>query len=327
MAERYGITCGDRFAQMFDITSDLSVFAMFVAWQGGASVYCPTRAELLNPGEFIRQHALTVWCSAPTVGLLMKRFGALQPRAYPSLRSSLFCGEPLPVELANAWTAATPASRLEYLYGSTELTVACTAYRWDPTRSPAESSGGLVPIGSPNPGMVARVVDERLRDVPPGEIGELLMSGPQCTGGYWRDEKATARAFVRLPGGGDVYYRTGDRVRAPVGTRSLQHDGRADHQIKVAGHRVELEEVATILREEPGVTEAVAIGWPRIGAGAAGIVAFLTGTDIDVTSARARARTKLQTHAVPQSIHVLPALPLQANGQVDRQALARLLRA
>ena len=140
-----------------------------------------------------------------TVGVLMQRFGALKPGRFASLRWSLFCGEPPPGRLAEVWSAAAPHSILENLYGPTELTVACTAYRWDPVRSPAESSGGLVPIGSPYPEMIARVVDERLRDVAPGEIRELLMSGTQCTPGYSRDQEATARAFVRLPGGDDIF--------------------------------------------------------------------------------------------------------------------------
>jgi amino acid adenylation domain-containing protein len=327
MVERYGFTCDDRFSQMFDTTFDLSVFDMFVAWHQGASVYCPGRPMLFNPDRFIREHALTVWFSVPTMGLLMRRFGALKPGSYPSLRWSLFCGEPLPIELADAWTAAAPASTLENLYGPTELTVACTAYRWDRVRSRAESTGGFVPIGTANPGMRARIVDECLRDVAPGEIGELLMAGPQCTPGYWGDRAATDRSFVRFRGADDVYYRTGDRVRAPVGAGPLQYVGRTDDQVKVAGHRVELGEVEAILQQEPGVCQAVAVGWPRTSAGVAGIAAFLTGRDIDVSSARARVRSKLQSYAVPQTIHVLPALPQNANGKVDRQALLSLLHA
>ena len=327
MVERYGIVCDDRFSQMFDTTFDLSVFDMFVAWHQGACVYCPTRAVMLNPDAFIREHELTVWFSVPTVGLLMKRFGALRPGRYPSLRWSLFCGESLPVELAEAWLTAAPASTLENLYGPTELTVACTAYRWDPVQSPVESSGAVVPIGSPNRGMAARVVDDGLQDVAPGEIGELLLSGPQCTDGYWRDEEATARAFVQLPGADDVYYRTGDRVCRPAGEGPLRFVGRVDQQIKVLGHRVELGEVESVLRQQAGVDEAVALGLPATNAGPSGIVAFVTGSGIDIPGIRAHMRQTLQAYAVPQTIRVVPVLPHNANGKVDRQALLSLLNA
>ena len=327
MVERYQIGCDDRLSQMFDATFDLSVFDMFGAWNQGACVYCPPRAQLLNPDRYIREHELTIWFSVPTAALLMKRFGSLQPGRYPSLRWSLFCGEPLPLELADAWAAAAPRSAIENLYGPTELTVACTAYRWHPQRAREESAAGLVPIGVPHPGMRARIVNESLEDVAPGEVGELLMAGPQCVPGYWRDEEATAEAFVRLRGEDEIYYRSGDHVRRAAAGGPLQFVGRTDHQVKLAGHRIELGEVEAILRQEPGVHEAAAIGWPRNGAAVTGITAFLGGTNIDVFSVRARVRSKLQSYAVPQTILVLPALPQNANGKVDRQALVKLLEA
>jgi amino acid adenylation domain-containing protein len=325
MVERYGIEPADRFSQMFDTTFDLSVFDMFVAWHGGACVCCPSRVRLLNPGSFIREHALTVWFSVPSVGLLMYRFGALKPGRYPSLRWSLFCGEPLLVTLAQAWSSAAPASTLDNLYGPTELTVACAAYRWQSARSPAESLDGLVPIGVPTAGMKARVVDDGFEEVGPGEIGELLMTGPQRTWGYWRDAAATATAHIQLPGSDDVYYRTGDRVRRPIGEGPLTYVGRLDDQIKVMGHRVELGEVESVLRQEPGVHAAVAVGWPPTGAGHSGIAAFVVGAGINVAAIRSSVRLKLQRHAVPQTIRVLPAFPHNASGKIDRQALLQLL--
>jgi amino acid adenylation domain-containing protein len=326
-AERYDVVSADRFSQTFDTTFDLSVFDMFVAWRRSACVYCPSRATLFNPDRFIREHQLTVWFSVPTIGILMKRLGALKPGRYPSLRWSLFCGEPLPIDVVEAWADAAPASTIENLYGPTELTVACTAYRWDPARSPGECMAGVVPIGVPVSGMQARVVDDRLVDVEPGGIGELLMAGPQRVHGYWRDATATERAFVRRPGESEVFYRTGDRVRRPVGDGPLHYVGRVDHQIKVLGHRVELEEIETVLREQAGVQQAVAVGWPQTSTGMGGVVAFVIGDDIDTGAIGVRLRQTLQAYAVPRAIHVLPAFPQNANGKVDRHALLDLLNA
>ena len=327
MSRRYSFTSDDRFSQMFDTTFDLSVFDLFVAWEHGACVYCPPRNVLLNPDHFIREHDLTVWFSVPTVGSLMKRLGALKPGRYPSLKWSLFCGEPLRTELAGAWAAAAPCSILENLYGPTELTVACTVYRWDSMRSPSESSGGYVPIGLPNTGMTARVVDDHLQEVAPGEIGELLMAGSQCTAGYWRDDESTKRAYVRLDDGGEVFYRTGDRVERPSGDAPMRYVGRLDDQIKVLGHRVELGEVESLLRQEPGVQEAVAVGWPATSAGIVGIAAFVIGSDLDVADLRARMRQRLQAYAVPQTIRIMSNFPQNASGKVDRQALLQMLNA
>jgi len=326
MVDRYAITMDDRFSQMFDATFDLSILDMFVAWERGACVCCPSEKTLLNPDAFIREKALTVWTSVPTVGVFMKRFGVLKPNRYPSLRWSLFCGEPLPVDLANAWAAAAPRSTLENLYGPTELTVACTAYRWDPRSSPDESDDGIVPIGHPFPGLETIVVDEAFREVAPGASGELLMSGPQVTPGYWGSPDATARSYVELPNRTGLYYRTGDRVRRPTAGGPMTWVGRIDHQVKVLGFRVELGEVEATLRDEPGVEAAVALGCPMTATGAVGIVAFVSGVDIDPATIRANLRAKLQHYAIPQVIHVLPALPTNVNGKLDRQALSRRLQ-
>src|SRR6185503_1299966 len=130
-------------------------------------------------------------------------------------------------------------------------------YRWDPATSPSECRLGIVPIGRPAPEMDALVVDDTLREVPPGTAGELLMAGPQRTPGYWHDAEATLQAHVRPRNRDAVFYRTGDRVVRPIADGPLTYLGRLDHQIKVAGHRVELGEVEATLRDEPGV-EAVA---------------------------------------------------------------------
>jgi acyl-CoA synthetase (AMP-forming)/AMP-acid ligase II len=193
--------------------------------------------------------------------------------------------------------------------------------------SPDESDDGIVPIGHPFPGLETIVVDEGFREVAPGASGELLMSGPQVTPGYWGSPDATARSYVELPNRTGLYYRTGDRVRRPTAGGPMTWVGRIDHQVKVLGFRVELGEVEATLREEPGVEAAVALGCcPMTATGAVGIVAFVSGVDIDPATIRASLRLKLQHYAIPQVIHVLPALPTNVNGKVDRQALSRRLQ-
>jgi amino acid adenylation domain-containing protein len=308
----------DRLTQMFDLTFDLSVFDLFAAWERGACVCVPRAEDLIKPSGFISSARPTVWFSVPSVALLMQRFRVLKPNAFPSLRLSLFCGEALPTAAAAAWAAAAPASIVENLYGPTEATVACTAYRLD-----GSEAAGLVPIGMPFGETSVRVVDESLREVPPGEPGELVLAGPQVVDGYLDDEGATARAFASVPGLGLVY-RTGDRVVADA-EGSLSFLGRLDSQIKVLGHRVELEEVEAAIREEAG-TDAIAVGWPRTETGAAGIVALVGGA-IDVVALRRRLVERLPDYMVPREIRIVSELPLNANGKRDRHAAAGLLEA
>jgi len=131
ITERFTISSEDRFSQTFDMTFDLSVADMFVAWERGACVCCRSEKTLINPGRFIKNSCLTIWFSVPSTAAFMKRLGALKPGAYTNLRVSMFCGEALPVELAKAWADAAPNSIVENIYGPTELTIACTYYRWD----------------------------------------------------------------------------------------------------------------------------------------------------------------------------------------------------
>lgn len=325
VCDRFGVTPADRFSQTFDMTFDVSVSDMFVTWERGACLCCPTEKMLLNPGRFILDMGLTFWFSVPSMAVLMKRFGSLKPGSYPNLRVSLFAGEALPVDLTRAWAEAAPNSIIENFYGPTELTISCTYYRWDPARSLAESEQGVVPIGQPFPGMVPLVADESLREVPPGAAGELLMTGPQLALGYLNDPARTAAAFVKPPGRGEIYYRTGDRVRRPVDGRPITYLGRIDNQVKIQGRRVELGEIEAVVREEFGVDGVVAVGWPKTPTGVRGVEVFLETDNPGLPEQNERVARRLPAYMVPRKYHSLSKFPLNANGKYDRPALLKIL--
>ena len=323
MSKRYQIRADDRFSQTFDQTFDLSVFDLFMAWNNGACVCSMATLDLLAPVKFINQNGITVWFSVPSVPAQMLTRKTLKPDSMPSLRWSLFCGEPLPRRSAEAWQAAAQNSILENLYGPTELTIACLVHRWDPLSSPPQCHHGLVPIGKPLEGLSAVVVDDQLHDVARGEMGELCVSGPQTTLGYWRDPVKTAERYVDLPIGRNEarrFYRTGDRVfRLQSGEYAFV--GRTDNQVKVLGHRVELGEIEAVLSQDPGVEHAIAIAWPTEQGSARGIVAFISGSEISQESILQRAREALPAYMVPSRIFLVDHMPLNANGKVDRPAL------
>lgn len=324
MVERYDIRPTDRFSNTFDLTFDLSAFDMFCAWERGACLCVPTAQQKMFPGKWVKKEELTVWFGVPSSGVLMNKLRMLKPDSYPHLRWVLFCGEALPADVVEAFCAAAPGATVENLYGPTELTIACTLYRWDPERSRDESHLGIVPIGEPYPGMRVRIVDESLQEVAPGEDGELTLSGPQVTLGYWKDPDRTAKVFVTLPGTDEVSYRTGDRVRKPEGG-PLLYLGRVDNQIKIQGYRVELGEVEAIMREACGVDVAIALGWPRTSSGADGIVGFVEGKTAVPDEVLGTVQDRLPTYMKPSRIATVPSFPLNANGKVDRKALLALL--
>jgi len=213
------------------------------------------------------------------------------------------------------------------LYGPTELTIACLWYRWSDEISPGECVNGIVPIGRPFDGLGAVLLDEQMRPVDAGSDGELCVSGPQTTPGYWRDPLKTAERFVTLESEGfpsERFYRTGDRVRR-LASGNYAYLGRTDQQVKVMGHRVELGDIEACLRGTEGVIDAVAVAWPIVDGSAEGIVAWVTGPVADPERVRAEASTRLPDYMVPKAIHAIETMPLNANGKIDRKALAAQL--
>jgi amino acid adenylation domain-containing protein len=323
--ERYGeLGLGehDRFSQFYDITFDSSMFDLYVSWAFGACLCVPSVADWVNPNKFIEAAHLSVIDIVPSTGRNMSRAGGWRAGRFARLRLCRFGGEALPLELAAALAAAAPQAVVENVYGPTECTVDAAYYRWAPGWSESECEHGVVPIGAAGPKVTLRVVGTDLREVPPGEEGELVISGPQVTPGYWRDPARTAAAFVELPDGAGRAYRTGDLVRRPRGAGPIAFLGRLDHQIKISGVRVELGEIEQVVRSVSGAEHVVAVGWPVTASGASGIVVFMTGVGAGQTdSIRDQVRERLPQVMVPRAIHAIDEFPLNVNGKVDRRAL------
>ncbi|GHF48580.1 amino acid adenylation domain-containing protein [Amycolatopsis bartoniae] len=325
---RYALRPGDRVTQTFDLTFDLSVFDLFATWSAGATLVVPDRTDLLAPARFVARRRITHWFSVPSVVSFAMRLRALPPDSMPTLRWSLFCGEPLTVAQARAWQTAASNSVLENLYGPTELTLSCSRYRLSRRELENDRSAGeVLPIGDLHPGLEQLVLDEESR---PNTEGELCVRGPQRFPGYL-DPADNIGRFVRWDGGEAQvltdpaqpserwWYRTGDRVR--VSNQGLVHLGRLDQQVKVRGYRVELGEVESALRSEAGVTDAVAF-LAEDGDNSA-IEAVCAGEDLRPESLMAGLRQRLPEYMVPSAVTVLPRLPLSANGKIDRRALTK----
>lgn len=322
-------TAEDRTSQMFDQTFDLSVLDLFATWQAGACLCVPQAADLLAPALYANRQQLTTWFSVPSLVAHMRRGEQLKPGILPNLRLSMFCGEALPRSTVEVWREAAPNSAVLNLYGPTELTIACSAYRWDDVTSPSECVLDVVPIGRPLSGLAALVVDDALKPVEHGGAGELCVCGPQTAPGYWCDAKRTAERFVPIEVGlsdARVFYRTGDRV-AQQSSGDYAYLGRVDQQIKVHGYRVELGEIEAALLKHPGVMAAAAIGWPLEDGRPEGIVGFAVGKDVEPDAVRAALRGKLPGYMLPAEVVILDSLPLNVNGKTDRVALQSMLGA
>jgi D-alanine--poly(phosphoribitol) ligase subunit 1 len=322
MQQRYAFEPSDRVAGIAEATFDISVFDMFVTWSCGASLLVVPATQLMAPAGFIQGRNCTVIFTVPSVISGMQRMKMLRPGLMPTLRYSLFAGEPLPVASAQGWKQAAPNSVVDDLYGPTEATVVCTGQRFFGLEN-ATPNRGVVAIGIPFPGMEAVVAGPSLQFLPDGEQGELLLSGPQLSSGYYGEDKLTGASFPVL--GGKRWYRTGDLAyRDSAGT--FHHLGRIDNQVKVRGLRVELEEVEAYLREICGTDSVAAVAWPVNHGSANGIVAFVSGqAGIDDPDVKTRIKSRLPSYMVPSTIHRVESLPLNANGKVNRKELVALL--
>lgn len=321
-AERYEFGPQDRFSQTFDLTFDLSVFDLFVAWHAGGAVCVQQPIELLAPFKSIERNQITVWFSVPSVASHLVRNNLLMPGSMPGLRWSLFCGEALPRSIAEAWQAAAPNSVVENLYGPTELTIACAAYRWNPERSLSECARDLVPIGQLYPHMRPLLIDpETLADTTQGEVGELCVAGPQRFSGYWRSKELDVGRFVERVEAGEVvrYYRTGDLVRFGE-SGNLEFVGRTDHQVKIGGYRVELGEIEAVLRVA-GCIDAVALVCVPVGGTEPTVCVVVSGSPVDNEQLFCQLRAALPAYMVPAAIYRVESMPLNQNDKVDRSAL------
>lgn len=313
---RYDFTAADVFSQTFDLNFDCAMFDLFCAWGAGASVVpVPGPAYRLLP-EFLAEHGVTVWFSTPSAISLVRRLGGLAPGALLTLRWSLFAGEALQAADATSWQLAASASRLENIYGPTELTITVTAHRWSPLTSPPLCVNGLAPIGRVHEGHHHLLLTESGE---PSEVeGELCIAGPQLTPGYLDPGDGIGRFLER---DGRTWYRTGDRVRR-LGNGELVYLGRRDAQVQVQGVRVELAEIEHALRGCRGVADAVAVA--RTGPAGTELVVFYTGEPARPAELAGWLRRLLPPAMLPRQYLHVAEFPLNSNRKVDRGRLARL---
>ncbi|WP_159052119.1 non-ribosomal peptide synthetase, partial [Streptomyces niveiscabiei] len=253
------------------------------------------------------------------LGRVVAESGVTHATLPPALVAALDEGE-LPPVLVVAGEACppdvvarcAPGRRMINAYGPTETTVCATM------SAPLPPAASTPPIGTALAGSAVHVLDDWLRPVPVGVAGELHVSGPGLARGYLGRPALTSTRFVADPAGtGERFYRTGDVVRRR-GDGQLEFVGRSDDQVKIRGFRVEPREVESVLVRHPAVDQAVVL------AHAARLIAYaVPAPDATVHAAelRAHAAAVLPEYMVPSAFVTLDAIPLNANGKVDRAAL------
>ncbi|MGI9093182.1 MAG: amino acid adenylation domain-containing protein [Mycobacteriales bacterium] len=323
--ERFGAGIAEvprSFALVSTIAADLGLTMVWGALATGGALHLVDREVATDPAAYaayVAAHRLDVIKMVPSQLELLATHAELAS-VLPG-RTLVLAGEACPWSLVDRVRAAAPGIDVQVHYGPSETTVAVFGCSIDDV--PVLARDGVVPLGTPFPNVDCYVVDAGGRMVPSSVPGELWISGPSVARGYLGRDEETAQRFVLDPlGTGRRCYRTGDRVRVTSGG-AVRFLGRVDDQVKVRGFRVELGEVATALRELPGVGEAfvLPVGEAHQRKLAAWITPATGASTVDVTAVRGALRNRLPDYMVPASIAVLDALPLNPNGKVDRHAL------
>jgi len=318
----YLITPADTILLIAAFTFDVSVTQMFLALSFGAQleIFPDFRSEAIDPFEFIARRGISV-AEFPTA--LWVAFSDSWPQLNTSQARLIIVGsEDVPVEGVRRWqNEITSKIALVNSYGPTETIVECTEHFF-----PCDQPDVDVLIGRPLPNRHAYVLDGQLCPVPAGVHGQLYIGGTSLARGYLGRPDLTAAMFLPDPHGeaGSRMYRTGDTVRWRANGR-LKFIGRADNQIKIRGHRVELGEIESMLARHPAVREVVVV--QRKEGTTNQLLACLVPHEagyLPVPEVREYLRGKLPEHMVPAGYVVLEKMPVRSSGKVDRQILETL---
>ncbi|MEL6454455.1 MAG: amino acid adenylation domain-containing protein [Cyanobacteria bacterium J06623_5] len=325
LIEALNLTATDRMLQFSTMSFDFIVSEIYPTLASGGSLALRSDEMVRSTQAFIdfiaREKVTVIQFTTAFWHELVNGIDRLGIALPPSLRLLLFGGEKASLRLCRQWVKKIgDYPRLFNAYGPTEATVITTLFD-----AVAEGYDGAddLPIGRAIRNAKTYVLDENLQPVAPGEAGELCIGGPGVTHGYMNLPEKTAQAFCDdpfLPGG--RLYRTGDLVKRDE-TGLIQFVGRADFQVKIRGYRIELGEIESCLDQYPAVESRIVIAREDT-PGDKRLVAYVVmkpGKTLDRQNLQAFMREQLPAFMMPAAVVVMDALPKNANGKIDRQAL------
>ncbi len=318
---------GDRIAHMFScgfVAAEVDVYGALL--NGGTLCCYPTRELGFAP--------LAEWLAAEGISLLhpppalWRQFldSLEQPLQLPALRTVFLAGEAVFRQDVERIRQRLPGCAIEHRLSCSEAS-ALARYR---ITTDTKLEGEVMPVGSPVPDKELLLLDPTGREVPQGEVGEIVVQSRYLAPGYWRQPELTAEKFIPVPceGNEDALpqrrFHTGDLGRFEPGGGLLFHLGRRDEQVKIRGYRIEPREVEAVLLGIEMIESAAVV--PRPGpAGEKSLIACIVlrpGSAIQADELRSRLAETLPDYMIPSRFEFRVALPLTANGKIDRLALA-----
>jgi amino acid adenylation domain-containing protein/non-ribosomal peptide synthase protein (TIGR01720 family) len=326
VSEKLALPAGASFAHVSTFSADLGNTVLFPPLCLGGALHVIAQELTTDPdglGAYFAREGIDCLKIVPShLSALLS--GARPERVLPR-RLLVLGGEASSWELVERIERLSPATRIMNHYGPTETTVGVLTF---PVDGAQRTPTAIVPLGRPLPNSRVYLLDPGLEPVPAGVPGEVYIGGAGVARGYLGRPDLTAERFLRDPFVADPaarMYRTGDRARhLPDG--ALLFLGRIDHQVKIRGFRIELGEIEAAINAHAGVREAVVLVHEET-PGDKRLVAYVVPRPAEGPSPDETKRylaERLPEYMVPSVVHIIDAVPLNANGKIDRQALAAI---
>jgi amino acid adenylation domain-containing protein len=319
--QRFQVNSSDRILAVTALNHDLSVYDIFGLLSAGGAIVMPDACVVKNPNhwaDLIQREQVTLWNSVPAMmEMLVNTVSDRQQPPLSSLRLAILGGDWLPVSLPDRIRALAPDVQLLSIGGPTETTIWNIGY----LIKQVDPMWKSIPYGRPMPNSKYYILNDALEDCPTWVPGQMYCTGVQLAKGYWRDNEKTQAHFITHPRTGERLYRTGDLGRyLPDGT--IEFLGRVDFQMKLRGYRIEAGEIESALAQHPSVQAAVVKVVGEQQAHLVGYIVVPHGEEQPtVEELNQWLSRKLPDYMIPSAFLFLDALPLSANGKVDRQAL------
>lgn len=321
--ETFGITCDDVIGNQAPFDFDVSVKDIYSTLKLGATLIIIPRSYFMFPNavvDMLDDNRVTTLIWAVSALCLLNRLHGLKHKAPSGINKIMFSGEMMPIKQLNIWRSYYPDAMFVNLYGPTEITCNCTYYIIDKEFS----ENDRLPMGRAFANERVFLLDEDDNEIPytkPGVTGELCVTGTSLALGYYNDSAATAKAFTQNPlqsGWPETIYRTGDLAYYGA-DNMLYFAGRRDFQIKHMGHRIELEEIESVLGSVSTVEHACCFFDEEKGK----IVAFYVGGN-DKKQILNDMKQKVPEYMLPNILRCVESLPLTKNGKTDRCLIREL---
>lgn len=317
----YSVSDDDVIGSQAPFFFDNSTLDIYLCFSTGATLHLIPEDVFSFPVkllEQIRDFDVTTIFWVPSLMTTIATFDLLASVSVPLMNKVLFAGEAMPARTLNYWRKHLPNALFSNLYGPTEITVDCTYYIVERPIADDEP----VPIGFPCRNSDILIFNDHDALVAEGEIGELCVRGSSLALGYWNAPDKTAAAFVQNPVRREYperIYRTGDLVYTN-GLGEIIFVGRKDSQIKHQGYRIELGEIETAAAALDGLRAVCALyNQPK-----QEITLFYESeVELAARDLRDRLARSLPRYMLPSVFQWLPAMPMNANGKIDRPGLVR----